>query len=333
MSQNSELTVKISPSILLHAVLLALSIWLFAQIKSIIFMAFIAYIISVGLNTSVDRIEQKLRWPRWTGVLLSYFGFVLILAAFLVIIFPPLVKELSILLYTIQIPTDFSQELQSFEVNLSSIKGLMDTFGASVNTAMTVIGSTFSSVFIVITTLVISLYMSLEKPSLIKSLSSLSKNPIRVEALRKFFQELDMQLGNWIRGQFILMTVIGLITFISLIILQIPYALPIAIIAGLLEIIPNIGPIFSAVPAVIIAFLAFGWPSALTVLVLYIVIQQLENNLIVPKIMRSSVDINPLISILGILIGGTLFGVVGALLAVPLFIVGRTVLVTWKKYW
>jgi len=333
MSQKSELTVKISPSILLHAVLLALSIWLFAQIKSIIFMAFIAYIISVGLNTSVDRIEQKLRWPRWVGVLISYLGFVLVLAVFLIIIFPPLVKELSTLLYTVQIPTDFAEDLQSFEVNLSSIKGLMDTFGASVNTAISVIGSTFSSVFIVISTLVISLYMSLEKPGLINGLSGLSKDPSRVEALRKFFQELDLQLGNWIRGQFILMTVIGLITFVSLIILQIPYALPIAIIAGLLEIVPNIGPIFSAVPAIIIAFLAFGWPSALTVLALYIVIQQLENNLIVPKIMRSSVNINPLISILGILIGGTLFGVVGALLAVPLFIVGRTVLVTWKKYW
>ena len=128
------------------------------------------------------------------------------------------------------------------------------------------------------------------------------------------------------------MTVIGLMTFLGLIILKVPYALPLAIIAGLLEIVPNIGPIFSAVPAIAVAFLTFGWPVTIAVTVLYLAVQQLENNLIVPKIMRTNVNINPLVSILGILIGAKLFGVIGALLAVPIFIVLRTVFITWKKY-
>lgn len=330
-TSKQELTVKISPSIIIFTVLFIAGIWLAMQIKAIIFMAFIAYIISVGLNKGIDRLEQKLKFHRVFGVLIIYILFIALLSLFIAFIFPPLIKEMTVLLASIQLPVIFQDEFKNFEVNLSSIKGLFDTFGTSLTAAFTIISSTFSGAFVAITTMVISLYFSLEKPKVIDGLANFFSKS-RVEEIKEFFHEVDNQLGNWIRGEMILMSVIGLMTFLGLIILKIPYALPLAIIAGLLEIVPNIGPIFSAVPAIAVAFLTFGWPVALAVTILYIVIQQLENNLIVPKIMRSSVNINPLVSILGILIGAKLFGVIGALLAVPTFIVFRTIFITWKKY-
>ncbi len=330
-SPKQELTVKISPSIVIFTFLFIAGIWLAMQIKAIIFMTFIAYIISVGLNKGIDKLENKLKLHRALGVLIIYVLFVALLSLFIAFIFPPLIKELSVLLTSLQLPTVFQNELKNFEVNFGSIKGLLDTFGTSITTAFTIISSTFSGAFAVITTMVISLYFSLEKPRIIDGLAGFFSKS-RVEEIKEFFHETDNQLGNWIRGEMILMTVIGLMTFLGLIVLKIPYALPLAIIAGLLEIVPNIGPIFSAVPAIAVAFLTFGWPVAIAVTVLYLVVQQLENNLIVPKIMRTNVNINPLVSILGILIGAKLFGVVGALLAVPTFIVLRTVFITWKKY-
>jgi len=330
-STKQELTVKISPSIVIFTFLFIAGIWLAMQIKAIIFMTFIAYIISVGLNKGIDKLESKLKLRRILGVLIVYVLFIALLSLFIAFIFPPLIKELSIFLASIQLPVVFQDEFKNFEINFGSIKGLLDTFGTSITTAFTIIGSTFSGAFVAITTMVISLYFSLEKPRIIDGLAGFfSKN--RVEEIKEFFHEVDSQLGNWIRGEMILMTVIGLMTFLGLMALKVPYALPLAIIAGLLEIVPNIGPIFSAVPAIAVAFLTFGWPVAIAVTILYLVVQQLENNLIVPKIMRTSVNINPLVSILGILIGAKLFGVVGALLAVPAFIVFRTIFTTWKKY-
>lgn len=330
-SLKQELTVKISPSIVIFTFLFVAGIWLAMQIKAIIFMTFVAYIISVGLNKGIDKLEKKLRLPRILGVLLVYLLFIALLSLFIAFIFPPLIKELSVFLTNIQLPVVFQDELKNFEVNFGSIKGLLDTFGTSITAAFTIISSTFSGAFIAITTLVISLYFSLEKPRIIDGLAGFFSKE-RAEEIKDFFNEMDTQLGNWIRGEMILMTVIGLMTFLGLIVLKMPYALPLALIAGLLEIVPNIGPIFSAVPAIAVAFLTFNWPTALAITALYIVVQQLENNLIVPKIMKTNVNVNPLISILGILIGAKLFGIIGALLAVPIFIVLRTGFMAWKKH-
>lgn len=330
-SPKQELTVKISPSILVFALLIGGGLWLAMQIRAIIFMTLIAYIISVGLNKGIDKLEQALKCKRWVGVLLVYAFFLIVLLSSLSLILPPLLKEFSNLLYNIQLPNNFQNELINFEVNLDSVKSLMDTFGKSIGTALTLISSTFSGAFVAITTLVVALYFSLEKPRMVDDLAGLVSQK-RLEELRKFFYELDNQLGNWIRGEIILMTIIGLMTFVGLTLLKIPYALPLALVAGLLEIVPNIGPILSAMPAIAVAYLVFGWPIGLATAGLYILVQQLENNLIVPKIMRSNVDINPLISILGILIGAKIFGVAGALLAVPIFIIMRTILLVWKKH-
>jgi predicted PurR-regulated permease PerM len=112
------------------------------------------------------------------------------------------------------------------------------------------------------------------------------------------------------------MFIIGLTTYIGLTILGIEYALPLAVIAGLLELVPTIGPIISSVPAILIA-LVQSPVLAIAVAALYLLIQQAENNIIVPKVMERAVGVLPLVTILALLIGGTLFGVVGAVIAVP----------------
>lgn len=334
MSNNTaknELLVKISPSIVIFTFLFVAGIWLAMQIKAIIFMTFIAYIISVGLNKGIDRLENKFKLNRIFATLIVYAAFIAIISVFLAFILPPLLGEVSNLINNLQLPVVFQNGFQHFEVNFSSIKGLLDTFGTSITTAFNIISSTFSGALVAVTTMVLALYFSLEKPRLNQDVAKIL-NEKKVEESKNFLNEIDNQLGNWIRGEIILMSIIGLMTFFGLLALRVPYALPLAIIAGLMEIVPSIGPVFSAVPAITVAFLAFGWPVAAGTALLYLVVQQLENNLIVPKIMRTNVNINPLVSILGILIGAKIFGVVGALLAVPIFIVARTVFHNWKKF-
>ena len=136
---------------------------------------------------------------------------------------------------------------------------------------------------------------------------------------------IENQLGGWVRGQLVLMLVIAVFTYIGFLLIGIPYALPLAILAGFLEILPNIGPTIAAVPAITIAYISSGPALAVVALLFSILVQQLENNVIVPKVMRENANVNPLISIIAILIGLQLAGVVGALLAIPLYIVIRTV--------
>jgi predicted PurR-regulated permease PerM len=122
------------------------------------------------------------------------------------------------------------------------------------------------------------------------------------------------------------MFVVGLLTYIGLTILGIKYALPLALIAGFFEILPNIGPTLAAIPAIAVALLTVSPLMGLAVLGLYIIIQQLENNLILPYAMKKSANVNPIISILVILIGFRLGGVVFAALAIPLFLVVKIII-------
>ena len=134
-----------------------------------------------------------------------------------------------------------------------------------------------------------------------------------------FVNSLERQIGGWVRGQVLLMLVIGTLTYICLSILQIPYALPLAILAGLLEILPNIGPTIAAVPALIIAYAHGSFLLTAIVGITYILIQQIENNFIVPAVMKKAAGLNPLVTILVMIVGLRLGGFLGAFIAVPAF--------------
>ena len=125
-----------------------------------------------------------------------------------------------------------------------------------------------------------------------------------------------MRLGGWVSGQILLCVIIGSISWVGLTLIGVPYAVVLALIAGIMEAVPNIGPIIAAVPAVIIAALYSPW-QALLVAILYIVIQQLENYIIVPRVMSRAVELHPLAVLLALMVGGELMGVLGAVLAVP----------------
>jgi predicted PurR-regulated permease PerM len=130
------------------------------------------------------------------------------------------------------------------------------------------------------------------------------------------FELVEEKLGAWLRGQVLLSLTIGLFTWIALSLIGLNYALPLALLAGFLEVIPTIGPILSAVPAVIVAF-TISPTMALVVIGIYILIQLAENNIIVPKIMQHAVGLNPVIIIIAILVGAELLGITGALLSLP----------------
>jgi predicted PurR-regulated permease PerM len=330
--KKDELLVKISPSIIIFIFLFLVGIWFIEKIKNILFITFIAYIISVGLNKPICKIQEKFNWKRSTSSIFVYFIFSIILGLFLALIIPPLVSEFSIMLGTLKLPPEINIMLDTFELNLQDIGRISEQLGGSLSATINVISSTFSGFLTIIMTLVISLYMSIEKGQVVRDFSWLTKDDKKIKQFEEAVREINIQLGNWIRGEFITMTIVGVLVFVGTALIGLPYPLPLALLSAILEFIPNIGPTVSAIPAILLALATLGWPGAIVTLILYVIIQQLENNLIVPRVMQRNINVSGLTVILGILIGGTIFGIAGALLAVPTIIVLRTIFETWVKY-
>jgi predicted PurR-regulated permease PerM len=131
------------------------------------------------------------------------------------------------------------------------------------------------------------------------------------------WNDVEARLGAYVRGQVFLMFIIGIASYIGLFILRVPFAPALALIAGITEAIPVIGPLIGSVPAIIVGF-TVSPITGLLVALLYVIIQFLENNVLVPRVMSSNVGLNPLVVIIAIVAGSTLNGVIGALLAIPL---------------
>jgi len=173
----------------------------------------------------------------------------------------------------------------------------------------------FGGVITLLIIAVLSFYMVVEDDAakrLFRHLAPADKQ----EHISGLIQKMQEKIGAWLRGELVLMFIIGLVTYIGLVVLGVEYALVLAIIAGVSEIVPYAGPIIATVPAVAIAFTQSPI-LGLMVLVLYFLIQQLENNFLVPKVMQKATGLNPVISLVVLLIGFKVGGVMGAVLAIP----------------
>ena len=137
-------------------------------------------------------------------------------------------------------------------------------------------------------------------------------------------------MGSWLRGQLLLMFIVGAVNGIGLAILGVPYAFLLGLWAGLTELFPYVGPVAGAIPGVFIAFTALGPVKALIALIIYIVVQQLESNFLIPKIMGRALGLSPVAVIFALLIGGKLFGFIGLLLAIPVAAVLAVVYEEWR---
>ncbi len=306
---------KLIDNQIILALIIIATLWFLYEIRSILISLFIAVIISSTLNPIAEKFETK-KIPRTLSIIALY---ILSISAVVLLIIPLLpfisVQGQSLAsnfpLYVSQLNFALGNPISSADIN-TIINSEISLFGKNIlSTSSKILGGLLTA----ISTLVISFYLSLEHAKLKKNLVSLFPENKR-NLVAKIAGEVEAKLGAWVRGQFVLCLFIGVLTYIALRLLGVEYALVLAIIAGILEIVPTVGPIISAVPAVIVA-ISISPVSAVGVISAYILIQQLENNLLVPKIMNTAVGLSPIIIILAVVTGSQLMGIPGALLAIP----------------
>ncbi len=225
--------------------------------------------------------------------------------------------------------SDLTPSLPGLETILRSLRSAVTiTYGVATNVA----GTVFAGALSFIVTLLSAIYLSLDAPKLGPRFLSIVPRSYRPEIAR-LLSRLRRTWRAYFRGQLKLMFIIGITTWIGNMIIGLPGAFALAVVAGVMELIPNLGPFLAAIPAVIVALIqgstylgVNNFIFALIVIGLYLLIQQLENTLIVPRILGEAVDLHPVVVMLGVLVGANVAGILGALLAAPVIASTREIL-------
>lgn len=320
---RSDQTISISTGTFLKAVLIILGLWFVWFIREIVAIFVVAILLASLIDPFADWFSKK-RIPRGLAVLIVY-AFLSALASIIAIVLVPIVIEQSSQLLAnvstestklVNIFVEFQARHQFLENFSSGLESFQQTLQASTSSLFTTVKGLFGGLIALLIVLVLAFYMVVEENSMRRyflTLAPAEYQPYLTEVLRK----MQIKIGAWLRGQIILGFCVGLAVYIGLKLFGVPYALLLALIAGLFEIIPYVGPIISLIPAMIIGF-AQSPILGMAVVLLYLIIQQIENNVLVPKIMQKVTGLSPVLSIAALLVGVKIGGMVGAILAIPL---------------
>lgn len=325
---GKEQTIEISMTTLFKFVLVIIALLFLYYVRDVIVIVIVSGIFASALAPWVDRFQRK-NVPRIVSIIAIYAIILGLISLAIALIIPAITNQLK------QFATNFPALYQKISAGFpgAGAKGseLAETIQQSLQSIISALGDITSSIFAglagifgglfsLVGILVLTFYMALIEDGFKKLITAVS--PAKYQPyLIQLTNRIQIKLGHWIKGQLILSLIIGIASFIGLTILGIPYAVVLGLIAGLTEFIPIAGPIIGAVPAVLIALTISPW-KAIFVVILYIIIQQLENNLLVPKVMQKVIGLNPIVIIIVMLLGARLLGILGILLAIPVTIIG-----------
>jgi predicted PurR-regulated permease PerM len=341
MSQNQQAEnrqiINVSTHTIVKIVAVFLGLYFLFLIRDIILLVIISMILAAAISPLVEWLYARLRFPRGLTVVLVYIVFISFVVLVFSLLLPKLAIEVVSLGNNIRDLQD-SQFLQNsvfnefiFRLGLSNmLQNLGLTLSELTQTLFQRTLGVFSGIFDLISVLVISFYLVIQQDGMKEFAKSLAPSEYHAR-IASMVSKVQNRLGKWLLGQLALMFSIFLMTYIGLSILQVKYSLVLALFAGLLEIVPYIGPILSAVPAVLVALLQSPL-LALIVVALYTFVQQSENYLLVPKIIGKSIGANPLVVLVALLVGFKIAGIIGMLIAAPLVAVGTVVMEDYDSH-
>ncbi len=304
--------IDISHKTVIFVAIFILTLWIIFLIRDLLIILFIGLILMSALRPMVN-FFVGIKVPKAIAIVFTYIIIIAFVGSILIGIVPPLIEQSTRLIVTL--PPLVAEAFKITNIDQSVLQSELTSFSRNIF-SLTI--TLFDNILTIIFLLVITFYLLMERDNLEKRAATLFIG--NEERTKKLLVKIEEKLGAWLRGQLFLSVIIGVVSYIGLFSLNIPYALPLALFAGIMEVIPVIGPIISALPSILIA-LTISPVLGLGVAAMFFVIQQLENHLIVPQVMKRAVGLNPLVVILAIAVGSRLLGFAGALLAVPFSVV------------
>lgn len=340
--QKVEITIE--PKSVLVTIGILLLVYFLFVIKDILGIIFISFIFSSALSPVIKALEKK-KISHGLSVAIVYILSTILFILLFSLISVPLAKEISKLLSSLpEVLQSILEDINSFLSRFTSeevlstdiittnvenwsqsiTQNLGNILSASANGILSIteiITKIFGGLMTFVSIFIISIYMSLDKDHFYDEIIIKITDRNQAKKVREFINKVESTLGNWLIGQAILSCVIGILAVIAYSIIQVPYVGSLALLTAILNIIPNLGPIIALIPLFIIS-LSTGNPlTIIGSVVSMITIQQLESQIVAPKVLSTAVGLPPIFIILSILIGAQLFGVAGVLLAVPIAVI------------
>jgi predicted PurR-regulated permease PerM len=294
----------------------------------VLVLVFVAVILAAGLQPIIDWLRSRLHIGRGAAILMVYGVFFATVIGLALVVLPTAVAQFD---DTVAALPPFLDQVREWAGTLRpaavarSVTSVVDLATRSLATPgaapggeqVVAIGASIAGAVMGILTLLTVVYFWLTEHARLQRYTLAFVPTHRRARARDVWNVAEKRLGRWVRGELILMATIGIGTGVAYTLLGVPSALLLGLIAALAEAIPIIGPILGGVPAVLVA--ATVSPQlALAVLVVYVILQIIEGNVLVPIVMRNTVGISPFLVILSVLAGAAAGGFVGALLAVPI---------------
>lgn len=307
--------------------LTVLLFWTAYLVRGPLMLIYVSALLATGLAPLVAVVErQRLipsrRLPRWAAILIIYVLFLIVLVAFGRLVTGPLIAQARELWTALPDMVQrwqqwliergiLTRELSLQEAIAQSSVGGLDAVDALVAAVWGFIGGVFG----LVTILILAFYLLVDAEKLVQTFVRLFPRPERPR-VERVCRRVSSKVSAWLGGQLVLAATIGSTAALALFLMGVPYFYVLALIAGIGELIPIVGPLLAAVPAVAVAF-SVSPALALGVAAFFFAQQQVENHVLVPKVMERQVGINAAGVIVALLLGGTLLGIVGAILAVP----------------
>lgn len=321
---NTANRVDVTSSTIFRLLLIVLSFWFLYLIRDVLMILLAAIVISSALEP-LARWLRSYHVPRALSVVVVYVLVISAIGSAAWLMVPPLKDQLTQLsrvlpqvIDSVQSRVGFIGEFSQGSITSQLQEGLKQ-FGDNIASfGFNVVQQTrqvFSGIVSLLFMLIIAFYLVIEEDAL-KKVARVVIPQKHVLYGEHIIDRIQSKLGRWVLAQLTLAVVIGIVVGIGLWILGVPYALSLGLLAGVLEVVPVIGPIIAGVFGVIVA-LSQSFFLAVITFAFYVVVQQVENHILIPNIMRKATGLNPLVTLLAVLLGGRLAGVAGVILSVP----------------
>jgi len=325
--------IEIPNRTIVTVILVIAIIWLLGRLWHQVLLLFIAALAAVALDPQLARLERR-GWPRGLAVAVLMAVFVGVIALLFLLVVPPVVQQGERLAENLPAYADDIQGLladypavqnwlqrnaDQTAANPQALFGNALSFGTGV----------FSGIASFLILVALTVYLLLDGPRLFALLLS-RLPPRRAKQLARTRVDVGHVVGAYVRGQLIVSTLFGLFTFVTASIVGTPEPLLLAVLAAFLDAIPLVGATLATIPVFLLT-LTVSLPSALIVLALYVVYQQVENYLIIPRVFRGALQIPSLVILVAVLIGSALFGIVGALLSLPVAAAIPAIFQAWRE--
>ena len=330
-SQLNNWTFRRVAWVTLVLVFVVLSFWLLYRFTQVVFILFIAVLMGTVIRPAVTWLHQR-GLPRTAGIILIYLLLLALVIGFVLLLFPLIIEQSTTISaavpgyyqglrewmanYPNQLIIRLGEFLPATQPGFEPVLQTGPQMLASAGQALGYVALVSKGIFIVIVILVLAFYWTLDGQRIVQSLLFLVPESKR-ESIGELISAMETKIGFYLVGQGILCLAIGIMALVAYMLIGLPNALVLALIAGVLEAVPMIGPLLGAIPAAVIA-LSIAPSKLVWVIVASLIIQQLENSLLVPRVMRKAVGVNPFVSLLAIFAFSSLFGIAGALMAIPM---------------